>query len=344
MKAAIYNHFKGPVSIETVADPSPSDKGVVIQVGASGLCLSDWHGWMGHDPDIRLPHVPGHELAGTIVETGRQVRKFTVGQRVTVPFVGGCGNCVYCREGNQQVCDRQFQPGFTAWGSFAEYVAIDYADENLVVLPDDMDFVSAATLGCRFVTAFRAVADQARLQTGQWLAVHGCGGVGLSAILIAKGLGAKVIAVDISDAKCALAKSLGADYTINARKNDVVQAVRELSGGGVHVSTDALGHPETFQNSIRCLRKGGKHLQIGLMTADEGRAEVSMDRVIAHELQLIGSHGMQAHRYPEMFNFIRKSGIDPSTFVRETLDLSQTAAALPFLDADPSAGIRVLIF
>jgi len=344
MKAAIYNHFKGPVSIETVADPSPSDKGVVIQVGASGLCLSDWHGWMGHDPDIRLPHVPGHELAGTIVETGRQVRKFTVGQRVTVPFVGGCGNCVYCREGNQQVCDRQFQPGFTAWGSFAEYVAIDYADENLVVLPDDMDFVSAATLGCRFVTAFRAVADQARLQAGQWLAVHGCGGVGLSAILIAKGLGAKVIAVDISDAKCALAKSLGADYTINARTTDVVQAVRDLSGGGVHVSADALGHAETFQNSIHCLRKGGKHLQIGLMTANEGRAEVPMDRVIAHELQLIGSHGMQAHRYPEMFNFIRKSGIDPSTFVRETLDLSQTAAALPFLDADPSAGIRVLIF
>lgn len=344
MKAALYHRFGGPITIERVPDPKPAPHGVVIQVMASGLCLSDWHGWMGHDPDIQLPHVPGHELAGAIAATGREVRNFRVGQRVTVPFVGGCGSCVYCREGNQQLCDHQFQPGFTAWGSFAEYVAINHADENLVELPEGLDFISAASLGCRFVTAFRAVADQARIQPGQWLAIHGCGGVGLSAIQIGKALGARVIAVDITEAKCLMAASLGAESVINGRTANVTDAIRELSGGGVHASIDALGHPETFRNSIHSLRKGGKHLQVGLMPANGGKAEVPMARVIAHELQLIGSHGMQAHRYAAMFRFIRDSGIDLAHIVRETIDLTQAAELLPIMNSDPSAGIRVLKF
>ena len=149
MKAVFYETFGGPIQIETVPDPSPPPKGVVVKVGASGLCLSDWHGWMGHDPDIVLPHVPGHELAGTIVEIGSEVENWRPGQRVTVPFVGGCGSCEYCNSGDQQVCERQFQPGFTAWGSFAEYVALDYADETwspfqrlwVLILPQVLDAV-----------------------------------------------------------------------------------------------------------------------------------------------------------------------------------------------------------
>ena len=199
MKAAYYEAFGGPISVISVDDPRPTPNGVVIELAASGLCLSDWHGWKGHDPDIVLPHVTGHELAGTIVETGSNVEKFSEGERVTVPFVCGCGSCHPCKTGNQQVCDHQFQPGFTAWGSFAQYVAIDYADENLVSLPEAMNFVDAASLGCRFVTAYRAIVDQARLQPGQTVAVHGCGGVGLSAIQIAKAIGARVIAVDITN-------------------------------------------------------------------------------------------------------------------------------------------------
>lgn len=344
MRAAIYHNFKGPVNIEKVADPNPSDGGVVIKVGASGLCLSDWHGWMGHDSDIRLPHVPGHELAGTIAEVGKQVHRFRVGQRVTVPFVGGCGTCVYCREGNQQVCASQFQPGFTAWGSFAEYVAIDYADENLVILPHDLDFVSAATLGCRFVTAYRAIVDQAQLATAQWLAVYGCGGVGLSAILLGKALGARVIAIDINDSKCALAKDLGADLTINALKTDAVTAVREFSGGGVHVSVDALGSPDTCLNSIKSLRKLGKHLQLGLLPEADGAVRIPMPLVIANELHLIGSHGIQAHRYHTLFEFIRSSRIDLSKMINETVDLRQACELLPSLNRDANAGIKVLVF
>ncbi len=163
MKAAIYHAFGESLGIEDLPDPEPSPGGVVISVKATGLCRSDWHGWMGHDPDICLPHVPGHELAGVIEAVGKDVANWNTGDRVTLPFVCGCGACPQCDSGNQQVCDHQFQPGFTHWGSFAEYVAIDYADVNLVRLPEELDFVTAASLGCRFVTSFPAVVDQARV-------------------------------------------------------------------------------------------------------------------------------------------------------------------------------------
>ena len=155
MKAVIYRDFRVTPKIETVSDPAPGNDGVVIKVMASGVCRSDWHGWQGHDPDIELPHVPGHEFAGTVAAVGKDVAKWKVGDRVTVPFVGGCGHCDECRSGNHQVCDHQFQPGFTHWGSFAEYVAIHYADVNLVRLPEEMNFTTAASLGCRFATSFQ---------------------------------------------------------------------------------------------------------------------------------------------------------------------------------------------
>ena len=189
-----------------MADPTPTPQGVVIKVEATGLCRSDWHGWMGHDPDITLPHVPGHELAGSVQAIGSQVTRWRTGDRVTVPFVGGCGHCFECTSGNHQVCEHQFQPGFTAWGSFAEYVAIDFADTNLVRLPPELDYATAASLGCRFVTSFRAIVDQGRVRPGEWVAIHGCGGVGLSAIMIASAMGANVIAIDRADDKLAFAE------------------------------------------------------------------------------------------------------------------------------------------
>jgi alcohol dehydrogenase len=342
MKAALYNEFQGQISVASVNDPSPSDLGVVIKVEASGLCLSDWHGWMGHDRDIVLPHVPGHELAGTVMAVGKEVANWSEGQRVTVPFVGGCGSCTYCLEGNQQVCDYQFQPGFTAWGSFAEYVAIDYADENLVELPDDINFLEAAGLGCRFITAYRGIREQGKLTSDQTIAIHGCGGVGLSAIQIAKGIGAKVLAIDISDEKCKKASDLGADFTINASKNNVVQAIKELSDGGVHISIDALGHTTTCLNSIMGLRKRGKHIQIGLMTASHATPPIPMPLVVANELEILGSHGMQSHKYGEMFTFIKAARIDLGKMITHTITLEEVPMHLPQMHQSNSAGITVI--
>ena len=283
--------FSEPLQVEDVRDPEPGRDGVVVEVRATGVCRSDWHGWMGHDPEIALPHVPGHELAGVVAATGPEVRGFGPGDRVTVPFCCGCGRCDPCRHGQTQICDRDFQPGFTAWGSFAELVALPRADLNLVPLPESLGFVEAASLGCRFMTAFAAVTEHGRVGAGDWVAVHGCGGVGLSALMIATALGGSVIAVDVDEETLALACSLGAAHTVDARAGDPAEAILELTGGGAHVSLDALGSTATCASSIRCLRKRGRHVQVGLMLEDDRNAAIPMDRVISHELELRGVHG-----------------------------------------------------
>ena len=343
MRAAIYEAFQGPISIGNVPDPSPKKDGVVIKVKATGLCRSDWHGWMGHDADIALPHVPGHELAGTIEAVGKNIRNFRVGDRVTVPFVCGCGTCHQCYSGNHQVCDHQSQPGFTHWGSFAEYVALDYADINLVRIPDAIGDITAATLGCRFITAFRAIVAQGQVRGGQYVVVHGCGGVGLSAIMIASALGAQVIAVDISKETLDFAKELGAIATIDATQNpDVVAQVRSLTNGGAHVSVDALGSAITCFNSVANLRKRGKHIQVGLMTGDHAQVKVPMDKVLANELEILGSHGMQAHKYPEMLAMILNGTLHPEKLIEKTITLAEVATELPNMDKFAHKGILVV--
>ena len=343
MRAMLYERFGTTPEIVTVDDPAPSEGGVVIQVGATGLCRSDWHGWMGHDPDIRLPHVPGHEFAGRVVAVGKRVTRFAAGDRVTVPFVSGCGHCAECRSGNQQVCPDQFQPGFTHWGSFAEYVAIDFAETNLVKLPDAIDDATAASLGCRFATSFRAVADQARTAPGEWVAVHGCGGVGLSAIMIAAAMGANVVAVDIFDDKLDFARECGAVATVNSsRVADTVEAVREITRGGAHVSIDALGHPATCFNSIRNLRRRGRHVQVGLMLGEHAAPKIPMAQVIGHELEIYGSHGMQAWRYDAMMAMIEAGKIKPQKLIGQKVTLEEAVPALTAMDSSRDIGISVI--
>jgi alcohol dehydrogenase len=343
MKAVLYEAFSVPPRIVTLPDPAPERQGVVIRVWATGVCRSDWHGWVGHDADIRLPHVPGHELAGLVEAVGRDVRNWKKGDRVTVPFVSGCGSCPQCHSGNHQVCDNQFQPGFTHWGSFAEYVSIHYADINLVRLPETIDFATAASLGCRFVTSFRAIVDQGRVSAGQWVAVHGCGGVGLSAIMIANAIGAQAVAIDIADQKLELAKSVGAAATVNAAKvANVVEAVMAITGGGAHVSVDALGHATTCFNSISNLRKRGRHIQVGLMLAEHATPPIPMGKVIAHELEILGSHGMQAHRYPAMLAMIQSGKLSPGKLIGKTISLEQSIDALMNMDKFEAAGVTVV--
>jgi len=343
MKAVLFEHFGEAPKVVTVADPTPQAHGVVLKVEATGVCRSDWHGWMGHDSDVELPHVPGHELAGIVQAVGKDVTRWQLGDRVTVPFVGGCGSCPECHAGHQQVCHNQFQPGFTHWGSFAEYVGIHHADLNLVALPGDMSFATAASLGCRFATAFRAVVDQGRAGAGQWVAVHGCGGVGLSAVMIAAAVGANVVAVDIDDTKLGLARALGAVASVNGSDTaDVAQAVRDLSRGGAHVSLDALGHPVTCCNSILNLRPRGKHVQVGLLLGDHSAPSLPMGRVIAQELEILGSHGMQAHRYDAMLAMVQSGKLDPARLVGREITLEEAPAALMAMDRFQSVGATVI--
>ncbi|MEO5704033.1 MAG: zinc-dependent alcohol dehydrogenase family protein [Candidatus Limnocylindrales bacterium] len=342
MRAVTFEQFGGPIAIAEVPAPTVATDGAVIRVQATGLCRSDWHGWVGHDPDIALPHVPGHEFAGTIEAVGADVTRWQPGDRVTVPFVCACGECPRCLAGDQQVCDSQFQPGFSGWGSFAELVAIRRADLNVIRLPDSMDFATAASLGCRFATSYRAVLAQGRVRAGEWVAVHGCGGVGLSAVQIAVAAGARVVVIDVSPAALAAAEALGAEALVDAREPGVADAVVAATGGGAHLSLDALGSTATCLASIGSLRKRGRHVQVGLMIADAATPPIPMDRVVAWELEILGSHGMAAHEYPEMLARIAGGSLRPDRLVGRTISLDEVPAALVAM-GEPATGAGMTV-
>ena len=338
MRAVAYDGFRQQPDVRDLPEPTPAPHGCVIAVEATGLCRSDWHGWMGHDPDIRrFPHVPGHELAGVVEAVGDRVERWTPGARVTIPFVCACGTCPQCLAGDHQICDRQTQPGFTHWGSFAELAAIDWADVNLVALPDGLEYDDAAALGCRFATAYRAVVAHGRVRPGMSVAVHGCGGVGLAAVMIAAAHGAEVVAVDISEAALDLAREFGAAHT-----ELPPSASRLVERGGVHVSIDALGRIDTFADAIAGLRRRGRHVQVGLLVGTEARPPVDMAAVIGRELEIVGSHGMAAHDYPPMLAEIAVGRLDPRRLVTNVISLDEAPAALMAMSHGSTPGTTVV--
>jgi D-arabinose 1-dehydrogenase-like Zn-dependent alcohol dehydrogenase len=341
MRAVVYAEYGETPAVTEVPAPVCPVGGAVLAVRATGVCRSDWHAWRGHDP-VSLPHIPGHELAGVVAEVGAGVTRWRPGDRVTVPFVCGCGVCAYCRAGDAQVCPHQTQPGFTGPGSFAERVAVHAADTNLVALPESVDFVTAASLGCRFATAFRALTAHGRLRAGDWLAVHGCGGVGLSAVLIGVALGARVIAVDVATPALDRARVLGAEHLVNATTDpDPAATIRRLTGEGAAVSIDALGSPETAAASVRCLRRRGRHVQAGLLLG--GTTPLPMDVVVGHELELYGSHGLAASGYPPMLSLVADGTLRPELLVGNVISLDEAPAALSAMDHPPtSAGMTVI--
>lgn len=337
----VVDAVRGRPEVREVAEPTAPAGGVVVRVMATGVCRSDWHAWAGHD-EITFPHVPGHELAGVVVEVGDGVARWTVGDRVTVPFVCGCGRCAWCLGGNAQVCLDQQQPGFTHWGSFAEYVALHAADTNLVAVPESVDFTTAASLGCRFATAYRALVGRARLLEGEWVTVVGAGGVGLSTVMIACALGGRVVAVDRNPEALAVAADLGAEHVLLADSSNVPAAVAALTGGGSHVAVDAVGSEQTCADAILSLRRRGRHVQVGLLPPMGGHPRVPMERVIGWELDVLGSHGMAAADYPDMLALIEQGLLEPQRLVERTIGLDEAAALLPGFDQATLAGMTMV--
>ncbi len=342
MRAVVFEEFGGPVDVRSVADPVPSPGGVVVEVHTTGLCRSDWHAWAGHDDGVALPHVPGHELVGVVAAVGADVRRWTVGDRVTTPFVCGCGRCQWCLNGQAQVCPDQTQPGFTHWGSFAEYVALHAADTNLVAVSDAVGDAAAAALGCRFATAYRALSARAGVKPSEWVTVVGVGGVGLSAVQIAVAFGANVIAVDRTPAALDLARSLGAEHTVLADGLDVAARVHDLTGGGSHIAVDAVGSPATCADAIHSLRRRGRHVQVGLLPSAGGHPAVPMDRVIAWELDVLGSHGMAAVDYPAMMRLVEADALRPQALVERVVGLAEGARLLPSFDTAAPVGVTLI--
>ena len=345
MRAIRFDAFGEAPYLTRLPAPEPPAGGAVIRVEATGLCRSDWHGWQGHDPDIAvLPHIPGHEFAGTVAAVGEGVRRVRVGDPVVVPFVCGCGACAWCRSGNAQVCPNQWQPGFSGPGSFAELVAIPNADFNVVELPAGIASDVAASLGCRFATAYRAIVDVAGIRPGDTVAVFGCGGVGLAAIMIAASRGARVVGVDVHGEALALARAAGAAATIDATSGDAADSVRAVVPDGVDVSVDALGSATTAGAAVRSLRRQGRHVQIGLLPpATIGdHATVPMHTVIARELTVLGSHGMAAGAYPRMLADVVSGVLDPARFITRTIPLDDVPGALMAMSDGTRAGVTII--
>lgn len=342
MRAAQFDAYRAPLTLVERPDPEPGVDGAVVRVRASGVCRSDWHAWMGHDPTVVPPHVPGHEFAGEVVALGPEVRHVTLGDRVTAPFCCGCGRCSECRAGHQNLCHHEYQPGFDGPGSFAEYVFVPHADVNLVPLPEALGFEEAASLGCRFMTSFAALVDRARLTAGETLAVYGCGGVGLSAVMIGAALGARVIALDLDDGRLARARELGADDVIAVGAGDPVAAVKGLTDGGAHVALDAVGSPATAAGSVRSLRRRGRHVQVGLLLADEAAPPMPMLEVIKHELVITGVHGMASSRYPELLAFVADGRIDVARLIGRRIGLEQAGEELASMGDFAQQGLSVI--
>jgi len=347
IKAAVLEAFRKPVTIREMPDPELKKDGVILRVKAAGICRSDWHVWTGdwewNHFKVKLPHILGHEFCGIVEVVGEEVRRFKPGDRVIVPFTQGCGICPECQSGHENVCDHLAMPGFSYWGGFSELVHIPRADLNLMPLPDDIPFIHAAALGCRYMTAFHGLVDQIQLKPGEWIAVHGCGGVGLAVIQVARALGAQPVAVDIAEDKLALAKKLGAVHTINASEHPAHRVIRSLTGGGSHVSVDALGIRSTCQSAIKSLRKRGRHLQIGLTTRDDqGQIPVPIDAIVQKEIEMKGTFGMPAWRYPDLLQMVRFGKINPGDLVTRTIALRDVGRALQEMDSYSGVGVTVI--
>lgn len=342
MHAAHLTAFRAPLALTQLPDPDCPPDGVVIGVLACGVCRSDWHAWTGADPDVALPHVPGHEFCGTVVATGADVTRWAVGDRVIAPFILACGRCGDCRAGHSTICDHQAVPGFTIPGAFAEFVGIPHADANLTRLPGGMDPALAAALGCRVTTAWHALTGRAALMPGEWLGVWGAGGIGLAALLLGRAMGARVAVADVVPEKLAFAKALGADVALDVSEGDGAAQMSEATGGGVDVAVEALGLPITTQNAMKSCRKLGRMVQVGMPAGDHARMELPWDTLYSGQLAIYGTRGMPAHRYPALLDFIEGTGLDLSPMIGRRVALSEASAELALFDGPAPPGVAVI--
>ncbi len=340
MRAAVIRQYRADLSLETVPDPVCEADGVVVKVLACGICRSDWHGWVGEHAKVKPGAVPGHEYCGEVVEAGPLAR-WKAGDKIIAPFILACGECPECRSGQTTTCRDQRVPGFGEPGAYAEYVSVPHA-HNLTRLPDFLTPALAAGLGCRVTTAYHALTGRAGLQAGEWLAIHGTGGIGLSALLIGKALGARIVAVDVVPARLTHALSLGAEHVINAAEGDTAARIREVTSGGAHVSIEALGIEATANASIECLRPLGRHVQVGLPTGHTATMQINMNAVYMKQLALFGTRGMPAWRYPSLLSLIETGRVDVRPIVARHVGLSQASSELRAFDAPMPPGVAVI--
>lgn len=284
MRAAVVTEFGSPAKIEERPIPRPQAGQVMVRLEACGLCHTDIHAMNGDWPvRPKLPLVPGHEGVGIIEEIGDGVTTRKVGQRVAMAWLGhACGECRYCVDGRENLCEQQYNNGYAVDGGYSEYMLADarYA----VPVPDGVTALDAAPLTCAGVTTYAAIKN-ARVTPGETVAVFGIGGLGHLAIQYARLVGAKVIAVDVTEEKLALATELGADHVVNAHTADPVQEIHAL--GGADVAVVLAVAPAVFRQSFDALNRGGRLVLVSLPAG--GELTVPVFETVLKGISIIGS-------------------------------------------------------
>lgn len=347
MKAAVLTQFREPLEVQELLDPPLGSTDAIVRVEACGICRSDWHLWQGDwnwiGIELSLPHVLGHEFGGVVEAVGAQVRHFKPGDRVTVPFHMACGHCEYCYTGRSNLCLAHGAIGVHFNGGYGRLTSVPSADVNLVHLPEEVDFLTAATLGCRFMTSYHGVVNRAHLRPGDWVTIFGLGGVGLSAVQIASALGARVVAISRSEEKLARAREEGAIATVLAGEEHLADTLKEITGGGAHVAIDALGSKDTLLGGILALRKGGRHVQLGLTgQIEKGIVGLPVDAMVLQEITFVGSLGCPTTSYPGLLSLVASGKLAPKRLVTQRIPIEQASEVLSSMTDFATLGFNVI--
>ena len=342
MKALILESVE-QFNLREVPMPTYDENGVLIKVMANGICRSDWHKWHGHYSQ-KYPMILGHEFCGIVEEVGGKVTRFKTGDRVIVPVSGSDGTCDWCKAGHTNLCDSYLVPGIAYNGGFAEYAAVPYADWNAEILPDTISFSDGAALGCRFITAYHGLLDIGQVKIGNWVAIFGCGGVGLSGINIAHQMGAFVIGVDVNLGNLAIASEMGADYTINSKETDPVNEIMKITNGyGVDVSVDSLGNKATCLGALNSLAKRGRLVQIGItQNGPEGDIPIPINVIVHGEKSICGSLGMPIHEFKSMLTVVASGKLTPSKMLSGEVCLSDVVSIFKKMNTNSVIGTYVV--
>lgn len=319
MKAAVYNGVDRPLEVADVPIPTPASGEALVRVAACGMCHTDLH-YLDHGvkPFKDPPLILGHEVAGTVERLGPDSEGHAEGERVLIPAVLSCGRCRYCRQGRENLCDNLVMLGNNIDGGYAEFVVVPARE--LVSVPAGMSLEHASVIADALSTPYHAVKHRGRVRPGDVVAVMGCGGVGLNVVQCAVAAGGRVIAIDLSDERLALARQLGAGETINPGTVERLDKhVKKLTGGGVDVAFEAIGNPATIRGAYGLLRKGGRLCVIGYTPED---VTLSAARLMYYELEVVGSLGCGGGEYPEIIALVEAGRLTLEPIVSGCLPLA----------------------
>ena len=339
MKAAVFYAAHEPLRLEDRPTPVPGPGEVLVKVAGCGVCHTDLH-YLDHGTPTfkKPPMILGHEIAGTIAALGAGVVAFKEADRVLLPAVLACGHCVYCREGRENICENGLMLGNHIDGGFAEFVAVPAKD--VLRLPDDVPLVEGSIIADAITTPYHAVVRRGRVTPGDWVVVFGCGGVGLSLVQIAAGVGARVVAVDVRDDKLEIARRFGATATINFASNPKLdRAVRQITGGGgADMAFEAVGKAATQEAALNCLRTGGRLVLVGY--SPETMA-LNAGRVMFRDLEVVGSLGCRPVDYPRAIEMVRQGRVRLADMVTHRFALDRIGEAFDTLRSGNA--IRVVV-